>query len=113
MSHFYGTIEGTRGKGTRCGSKASGLTVHAASWDGAVRVQLLHDAATGKDMAEVSLIPWRGRGATHMLYAGPVNPAEGLKAVGLYRTTDDGVPVVPLEASHCPSLRAREEGAKT
>ena len=73
MSHYYGTLEGSRGKATRCGTKGSGLTTHAASWSGAVRVDLWHDADTGRDMASVSLVPWRGSGIRRELYAGPVD----------------------------------------
>lgn len=76
MAHFYGTLRGNRGEVTRTGS--SELVAHAASWQGAVRTHLFHDPKTGRDMARVTLVPWRGTGCDRLLYEGPVNPdAEG------------------------------------
>ena len=60
MSHFYGTIQGTRGEATRCGDKSSGLTTHAAGWKGAIRVHVYH--RNDQDHAVISLIPWQGSG---------------------------------------------------
>lgn len=79
MSHFYGTLQGNRGEATRCGSKSSGVVTYAASWQGAVRVQLYYDEATGKDMASVELVPWRGVGAYQTIYDGPVGGIEAAK----------------------------------
>ena len=42
-----------------CGSKSSGLTVVAASWQGAVRVELAYSAATGRNEYTVRLMPGR------------------------------------------------------
>lgn len=59
MSHFYGVIT-TASSGrssTRCGYK-SGLTTIAASHNGAIRVELSHDAGSGKDSFKVILAPW-------------------------------------------------------
>lgn len=72
MSHFYGTLQGSRGEATRAGSKDSGLTAVAASWEGAVRVTL-HHSGDGKDVATVELIPWQGAGINKVLYHGPVS----------------------------------------
>jgi hypothetical protein len=74
MAHFYGTLKGSRGEATRCGTKSSGVQVTAASWSGAVTVELYHNAETGQDMAHVYLRPWHGRGTDLALYSGPVNP---------------------------------------
>lgn len=71
MSHFYGTIEGNRGRATRCGTVGSGMMTIAASWQGAVRVDLYDEK--GVDMACVSLTPWEGRGISSILYEGPVS----------------------------------------
>jgi hypothetical protein len=70
MSHFYGTLQGTRGEATRCGTKNSGLVAYAASWSGAIRVQLIHDDGTGKDSYIVEQVPWRGCGAMAQLASG-------------------------------------------
>ena len=63
MSHFYGTIKGRahRTVATRCGDK-SGMTTHTAGWKGAIRVDVWHDEATGKDCFSVELVPWQNSG---------------------------------------------------
>lgn len=71
MAHFYGTIQGARGEASRLGSKASGLSTVAASWNGAVRVYLYEQ--NGKDMARVELTPWHGHGISALIYDGPIN----------------------------------------
>lgn len=73
MAHFYGTLEGSRGQITRCGTKNSGVTVVAASWKGAVRISLWFDEKNNVDMMDVSLIPWKGVGSSRILYHGPVS----------------------------------------
>lgn len=72
MAHFYGTIRGQRGPGaSRLGSKTSGLSVTAASWEGAVSVELFE--RNGRDYARVSLRRWHGHGTERVLYDGPVS----------------------------------------
>lgn len=56
MSHFYGTLQGSRGKATRCGTKNSGMDVTAASWEGAVQVEMYEQQ--GMDCVRISVIPW-------------------------------------------------------
>lgn len=73
MSHFYGVLNGSRGEATRCGTKSSGMTATAASWQGAVRVTLRE--VNGADHAYVELIPWQGAGGNRLLYSGPVSGA--------------------------------------
>jgi len=73
MAHFCGFVKGrARTETTRVGSKDSGLTTVAASWEGAVRVSL-YAGPNEQDYAVVSLIPWEGRGVTRILYDGPVS----------------------------------------
>ncbi len=67
MSHFYGTLEGNRGEATRCGTKASGITTHAAGWGGAIRVNVYE--REGKDYYRVTLQPWQGSGGEHVTLA--------------------------------------------
>jgi len=61
MSHFYGTLEGSRGKATRRGTKNSGITTHAAGWGGAIRVDVFE--RDGVDHYRVTLVPWQSGGA--------------------------------------------------
>lgn len=72
MAHFYGSIKGSRSRVMRLGRKESGMETVALSWQGAVRVFLFHDDATGQDMARVTMEPWNGAGRYHLLYHGPV-----------------------------------------
>ena len=56
MSHFYGTIYGNRGAGTRCGTKDSGMVAIAASWDGCIRTYTWYDVWNDVNKYEVYLI---------------------------------------------------------
>jgi hypothetical protein len=76
MSHCYGVLNGSRGEATRCGTKSSGMTATAASWQGAVSVSLYE--RDGIDYARVSLTPWQGAGTDRVLYDGPVSGAKVL-----------------------------------
>jgi hypothetical protein len=67
MSRFYGTLQGNRGKGTRCGTKKSGITTHAAGWGGAIRVKVFEYG--GDDCFLVELVPWHGSGGKSRLLA--------------------------------------------
>jgi hypothetical protein len=78
MAHFYGTIQGARGEASRLGTKSSGLHVVAASWQGAVDVQLYE--RDGMDYVIVSLKPWQGHGESRLLYEGPVSGCKALVA---------------------------------
>jgi len=69
MSHFYGTLEGSRGKATRSGTKNSGITTHAAGWGGAIRVDVFE--RDGVDHYRVTLVPWQSSGGfAHALAEG-------------------------------------------
>ncbi len=67
MSHFYGTVGGGRGVATRCGHR--GLTTHAASHKGAVKVSLWH-SDDGNDCYTVCLVPWKGVGPSKVIASG-------------------------------------------
>lgn len=82
MSHFYGTLQGGRGESTRCGTRSSGMTTHAAGWGGAIRVDLFE--RDGKDFYRVSIQPWKGSGGTNLtLVEGPLDARDPLAAVFL------------------------------
>jgi hypothetical protein len=70
MSHFYGTVQGHRSEATRTGSKASGVTTHAASWSGAIKTEVYLDAATGRDRFRVSQVQWHGAGVYEVIAEG-------------------------------------------
>jgi hypothetical protein len=72
MAKFYGAVRGQRGEATRLGGKKSGIETIAASWQGAVKVELYD--RDGKDFARVSLMPWHGHGTNAIIYDGPVCP---------------------------------------
>jgi hypothetical protein len=75
VAHFRGIIRGQRGEASRLGSKASGLDVQAASWQGKVTVHLWEK--NGVDMALVELDQHHGKGTTRTLYNGPVSGCAG------------------------------------
>ena len=59
MEHFWGSIQGSRGKVTRLGTKRSGLTVEAQGWDIGARVEVEHDNQVEADAVAV----WITRGS--------------------------------------------------
>ena len=67
MSHFYGTLEGSRGKATRCGTKSSGMVSEAAGWKGVIRVYL--EEVDGHDRYQVYLEPWQNSGGVSTMLA--------------------------------------------
>ena len=71
MSHFYGTMKGSRGEATRCGTKKSGMVITAASWNGAIQVQLYH-GSDGVDYVIVRETQWHGQGRNRVLYDGKI-----------------------------------------
>ena len=73
MAHFYGSIQGNRGEATRCGSKNSGYTTRAVSWEGTVLVNLFYNEEYYEDWAEVCLVTHRGGVKNITLYYGPVS----------------------------------------
>ncbi len=75
MAHFRGTVAGARGQASRLGHASSGMQVEAQSWSGKVVTHLQHDAATGQDMATVTLERHNGAGTSRVLYHGPVSGA--------------------------------------
>ncbi len=81
MAHFLGEVSGTRGKASRLGTKSSGLETVAASWDGAITVELNHDATTGKDRFTVRQKKWHGHGVSETIAEGvigePTRKADG------------------------------------
>jgi hypothetical protein len=92
MARFYGKVQGQRGEATRLGGGKSGLQTTAASYSGAVKVDLFD--RDGIDYCEVSLIPWMGHGTNRLLYRGPlsgqpVNPPT-LATHGVYHESANG-----------------------
>ena len=72
MAHFYGTIQGQRGQASRLGTKASGLSVIAASWGGAIDVRIWHDTIKNIDRFEISQIRHHGQGVSELIASGIV-----------------------------------------
>lgn len=71
MSHFYGTLQGTRGEATRCGTKNSGIRTIAASWKGAIAVYVYQDEQ-GRDCFKVEQRPWHGSGVSREIANGVI-----------------------------------------
>ena len=54
MSYFYGSLEGQgRTTATRRGNKKTGIECHVRGWNHGVRVVILHNEHTGKDVVLV------------------------------------------------------------
>lgn len=53
MSHFYGSMIGSRGEVTRCGTPNSGIQAHLRGWNLGVKVSVQREE--GKDVVHLSL----------------------------------------------------------
>ena len=72
MAHFYGLVTGNTSKDSRCGTKDSGMTATAASWDGAIRTDIWYAPEEDINRYIVTMIPWRGVGVTRIMATGTV-----------------------------------------
>lgn len=71
MSHFYGTLQGSRGQASRCGTKKSGMVTYCASWSGAIRCHAYFNDK-GEDCVRVEKTTWHGYGDNKILYEGKI-----------------------------------------
>lgn len=55
MSHYYGTVKGNRGSANRCGTRESGITAAARSYNGSVIVDLSYHEGDKCDMVSLYL----------------------------------------------------------
>jgi len=54
MAHFYGEVEGkAKTRGTRCGTKSSGMEAHIRSWNKGVEVQCWYDNSNNKNIFRI------------------------------------------------------------
>jgi hypothetical protein len=81
MAHFYGTVEGTNN---------SQLRTVAASWAGAIIVNLFHNEPRGVDQFEVRMEQHKGNGDYRVLAKGDVGDATSITL---------GAPMKPLEST--------------
>lgn len=82
MAHFRGVVQGNRKQASRLGSKDSGLTVQAQSWQGKCYVYMWHDEESGKDMVNVMLTQHSngaGCAPSRVVFRGPVDGSEVAK----------------------------------
>lgn len=78
MSALYGTLKGkAKTIATRCGTKNSPIVTMAASWAGAVRVEVYIDA-DGTEKFEVIMCQWHGNGDYRVLCSGLVGKADSV-----------------------------------
>jgi hypothetical protein len=77
MSEYYGTVEGNKGEAHRGGTKHSGLTTYAASWDGAIRVRLYFDEVGKCHRYVVSQATWQGAGVDEEIATGVLGKKRG------------------------------------
>jgi len=72
MSHFYATIPISARKtvASARGHKNTGLVTRAASWQGAIEVELYHDDETDLDGFVIRQVPHMGQGISEILGRG-------------------------------------------
>ncbi len=68
MSHFYGSMTGSRGEATRCGTPNSGISGHLRGWDIGCRVDVAVDS-DGNDVVRVYATTGSGRSGNDVLIA--------------------------------------------
>lgn len=89
MSHFYAGVKGARGPATRCGSKGSGMSAYAKSWNTQVNVVYTH-RYNGKNYVDIFATDLRTN-KSRMLYSGPEEyMVDGLKAATATALTQAG-----------------------
>ena len=77
MSHFYAKIPNSARKitPTARGHKNTGITTQAASYAGAIEVDVWHNEKTGKDEFIVSHVLWQGNGVNEEIARGVIGQA--------------------------------------
>ena len=55
MSRFYGSMQGSRGEATRCGTPSSGITAHVRGWEVGVMAEVKVCSKCGGDRVLVEL----------------------------------------------------------
>lgn len=80
MAFFFGSVDGQRRTVSTVGNKSSGLKVIAASYQGAVRTELVYNDSTGNTHAKVELVEWDRDGSPgkvrQVLFDGVLNTPE-------------------------------------
>ena len=99
MSHFYGSVKGSRHSVSRLGTKNSGYESYCAGWGGGIKVRLWHDPEVGKDHYTVCQVPHHGKGIEREIARGivgeefiliPFNDCENEVKVALASAYQDG-----------------------
>lgn len=91
MSEFYGSLQGSRGCATRCGTKSSGICATAQSWEGSVTVDLYKDD-NGDNVVSIRTREGSGHGGRTLFY-GPLAKilrADSLRPVTARKKALDG-----------------------
>jgi hypothetical protein len=83
MAHFYGSVQGMRGRASRLGGKGSGMDTVCASHEGAIRVRAYWNEERKEDWVMISFITWQGAGENRTIYAGPIGKFDPLRLTGL------------------------------
>jgi hypothetical protein len=77
MAHFYGAIpvSGRKTTATARGHKNTGLVVQAATWQGAIEIELRYCGTTGQNLYTVREIPWHNSGQYREIETGAFGKA--------------------------------------
>ena len=78
MSHFYAQIPHSARKTTPTarGHKSTGINTQAASYAGAIEVDLFHDEETGKDHFVINQMPWQNSGISEKIATGVLGESQ-------------------------------------
>lgn len=86
MSHFYGTVQGSRGQATRQGGKSSGIRTNTACWGGTIFTCLSYDEDADTDRVTIEVRGWPYGGYHAVIFNGTIQElAEAAKAGTLQR----------------------------
>ena len=77
MSRFYGTVQGNKGKATRCGHASSGIRTEAAGWGGCIDV-CVYDVDGDTDGFIVTMKPWHGNGDSVRIASGIIGDSSSI-----------------------------------
>ncbi len=89
MSRFYGSLQGSRGEATRCGTPSSGVEAHVRGWDVGIVSKVFQCSKCGGDAVQAYVSGGSNGNAA--------SDGEFLVLLGL----------TPIEFSYCPTCDSK------
>lgn len=97
MSHFYGTVQGSRGKATRQGGKSSGIRTNTACWAGTIFTHLSHDEDTDTDRVTIEVRGWPYGEYYAVVFNGTIQELTEAAKAGTLQAASVPTPVPTIE----------------